>query len=79
MEIIVLESQEPIILGTADSGFTMFVERGQPEWLVDLHNLITVSFKSIDKITERSAVNPPHAEIRKLEGKRIRVKIEVLD
>lgn len=77
---MIFESKEPITLTTEDSGCAMLIDNGEPEFVGESENTIAVEIRSWDENGwEYPLQETTHADIRKLEGKRIRVTIEVLD
>lgn len=66
---IVFESQEPITFTSEDGGMALIVDNGEPE------NDSTEMFVRIQSWDESRA----HPDLRKLNGKRIRVTLEVID
>jgi len=70
---IIFESELPITLTSEDSGCALMVEDGQPVE-VDGHP----DFGMWIKITSWDE-SKAHTDIRELEGKRVRVTLEVLD
>lgn len=72
---MIFESQEPITLISEDIGCAMLVDDGEPEIVGEPQNTMWVRIGSWDN----NGRNAPHADIKKLLGKRVRVTIEVID
>lgn len=68
---IVFESQEPIGFNSADGGMCLEIDAGEPEEIGGDYgiNIQIASWNQLEK----------HDTIRQLEGKRIRVTLEVID
>ncbi|RUP38911.1 MAG: hypothetical protein EKK63_11120 [Acinetobacter sp.] len=80
MAKLIFESKEPITLTTEDAGLTLLVNDGNPELVKEseLDNGIWLRFGSWDD----NGCNDPlvsHTDIKKLEGKKVRITLEVID
>jgi len=76
---MIFESREPITLTTEDAGLSMNVDEGQPEELgVDSGSGIQVRINSWDD-NGYDSPETSHAKIKQLQGKRIRITLEVID
>jgi hypothetical protein len=77
---MVFESKEPITLASEDYGLILLVDDGNPELVEDSErdDRIWVRIGSWDD----NGCNDPlvsHTNIKKLEGKKIRITLEVID
>lgn len=76
---VVFESSEPIKLVTEDSGCAMLVDGGDPEIQdEDSPNTMWVQIGSWDD-NGHAYPDSSHIDIRRLEGKKVRITLEVID
>lgn len=78
---MIFESQEPITLTSEDSGCAMLIDDGEPEEVGGAEERgISIRIVSWDENGWKYPLPEEcHSDIRKLEGKRIRITLEVLD